>query len=159
MNVDTEFNFYAISTVSGASNPVQKLIKLTVANCLVLNCQVCSSSSTSICTTWNSGYNLNSGVWNIQKSEVLASTTSQSLGSTLSGIVGSTFVITTITSLMNSTTMASVWTMINQMQMLHDFENIITLSFIKSNIFIINFKLIYFNYILYNFLFLKICDL
>ena len=145
MSVDTEFDFYAVSTVTGASNPVQKLVKLTVANCLVSNCQVCSSSSTSICTAWNSGYNLNSGLWNIvipqaivQKSEVLASTTSQSLGATLSGIVGLTFVITTITSLMNSTTMASVWMMINQMQMLHYFENIITLSSIKSNIFIIN---------------------
>ena len=125
MSVDTEFDFYAVSTVTGASNPVQKLVKLTVANCLVSNCQVCSSSSTSICTAWNSGYNLNSGVWNviipeviIQKSEVITSTTSQSLGTTLSGIVGSTFVIATITSLMNSTTMASVWSMINQMQML-----------------------------------------
>ena len=102
----------------------KKLVKITVANCLESNCQVCSSSSTSICTAWNSGYNLNSGVWNIvipqaivQKSEVLASTTSQSLGTTLSGIVGSTFVIVTITSLMNSTTMASVWSMINQVQM------------------------------------------
>ena len=45
VNSDTEFDFYVASTVSGVSSPVQKLVKLTVTNCSVQNCQKCSTST------------------------------------------------------------------------------------------------------------------
>ena len=47
VNSDTEYKFFINSAVSGITNPVQKLIKLTVTNCSAANCQKCISTSSS----------------------------------------------------------------------------------------------------------------
>ena len=40
VSTDTEFDFYVTSIISGVTNPVQKLIKLTIYKCQVQNCQM-----------------------------------------------------------------------------------------------------------------------
>ena len=60
VSADTEFYFYATSSITGVSNPVQKLIKLTVVNCQVQNWDKCSMSSSTTWVTWSSGSTLNS---------------------------------------------------------------------------------------------------
>ena len=58
-----EFDFYINSNVTGLSNFVQKIIKLTIDNCNVQNCQKSSNTSISVCSICNIGYNLTSGSW------------------------------------------------------------------------------------------------
>ena len=57
----TTYSFNIDSTISGMSGPVQKIINLTVNKCTPSNCQVCTVTDSTICTTCNSGYNLSSG--------------------------------------------------------------------------------------------------
>ena len=63
VSADTTYSFYVISMVSGVSNSVRKLVKLTVSNCQAENCQIWSSSSTFVWNDWNDGYSLRSGTW------------------------------------------------------------------------------------------------
>lgn len=48
---NTDFSFYINSAITGVTNPVQKLVTITVNACSVVNCQLCSTSSISICAT------------------------------------------------------------------------------------------------------------
>ena len=57
----TTYSFYIISTISGVSSPVQKVINLTVNKCTAGNCQICTITDSSICATCNSGYSLSLG--------------------------------------------------------------------------------------------------
>ena len=49
VNANTEYNFYINSAVTGFSDPFQKKIKFTVMNCVISNCETCTTSSASIC--------------------------------------------------------------------------------------------------------------
>ena len=62
---DTEHDFYINSSVSGASSPIQKLVKLIITNCAAKNWKKCISTSTLTCETCLLGYVLSSGVWDI----------------------------------------------------------------------------------------------
>ena len=66
---DTEYDFYITSLASGFSSAAQKLVKLTVANCQVLNWLLCSTSSVLTWTSWVSGSTLTSGAWIIQNNQ------------------------------------------------------------------------------------------
>ena len=109
---DLNFNFYIVSSVSGTSISVQKLINLTVTKCQVKNWQICSSSNVSIWSTWSSGYTLKSGSW------IIASDTSQKLKITAISILGASLWMVTIISFMNPASRASFWSIINQVQLL-----------------------------------------
>ena len=115
VSADTTYSFYVISTVSGVINSIQKLVKLTVSNCQAENCQIWSSSSTFVWTDWNDGYSLRSGAW--VKNTASATATSQGLRFTNISIIGSIFVLVALMSLLNLSSMASLWAMINQVQM------------------------------------------
>ena len=112
IDLDTKYDFYVISKVSGVSSTVQKLIKLTVTNCSVQNCQKWYTST--VWATWNSGYTLSSGAWTSQNN---ASKTSEVLTKITVSVVGTSFGIVTIMSLINSASMVSVWSMIHQVQL------------------------------------------
>ena len=112
VSADTTFSFYVISTVSGVTNSIQKLVKLTVSNCQAENCQIWSSSSTFVWTDWNDGYSLRSGTW--VKNTALA--TSQGLRFTNALLIEIIFVIVALMSLLNLSSMTSLWTMVNQVQ-------------------------------------------
>ena len=112
MSVDTTYSFYVISKVSGVTNSVRKLVKLTVSNCQTENCQIWSSSSTFVWTDWNDGYSLRSGTW----VKNTASATSQGLRFTNVLLIGIILVIITLMSLFNLSSMASLWAMVNQAQ-------------------------------------------
>ena len=49
VNADTEYNFYINSAIAGSSGPSQKKVKLIVMNCVISNCETCTTSSASIC--------------------------------------------------------------------------------------------------------------
>ena len=99
--------------VSGVTSSIQKLVKLTVTNCQAENCQIWSSLSTFVWTVWNDGYSSRSGTW----LKNTASETSQGLRLTNVSIIGTCFVIVALMSLLNLSSMASLWAMVNQVQM------------------------------------------
>ena len=74
VSLDTEYDFYINSAVSGASSPIQKLIKLIITNCAAKNWKKCISTNTLICETCLSGNVLSSGVWDIPTESETAKT-------------------------------------------------------------------------------------
>ena len=139
VSANTDYYFYVTSSIANISNPVQKLIKLTVINCQVQNWEKWSNSSSSTWVTWNSGYTLKSGSW------IIASTTSQVLSSTSSSALGASFGIITLMSFINPASIASLWSMINQAQLFFlilltrasipiDVQNVITGSKFTLNV-------------------------
>ena len=120
----TNYSFYITSTISVISNPVQKIINLTVNKCTVGNCQICTITDSSICTTCNPGYSLSLGSWNlpyIPPTQPIQQATSISetakLLSTINQAVTGLIILMSIgLSLANLTSMASLWSVINQTQ-------------------------------------------
>ena len=113
VSMNTEYDFYINSAVSGVSSPIQKLIKLVISNCTVKNWKKCISTNSSTCETCLSGYILSSGVWDIPTKSETASALSKTTTSTVITITG----IVVLTSLINTTNIASLWMTINQLQL------------------------------------------
>ena len=111
----TTYSFYITSTISGMSSPVQKIINLTINKCTAFNCQLCSATNFAVCTSCNSGYNLNSGSCILNVSETNKAAVEQS---SVQIITGATLVLGLASSLLNSSSMASLWSMVNQTQIL-----------------------------------------
>ena len=116
------YNFYIDSTISGISGTIQKIINLTIKKCTASNCQICTVSNSSVCATCSSGYNLSSGSWNLPKTqstqqETSNSETAKSLRKTNQVIVGAIALITVCSSFTNLSSMANLWSSINQIQL------------------------------------------
>ena len=112
VNSDSDFYFYVMSLDIGSFTLVQKPIKLTVTKCQAQNWQKCSSLSVSICEMWSSDYTLKSG------SCIIASDAAKALSITIVSMLGISFWTVTVASFMNPTSTASLWSMINQAQLL-----------------------------------------
>ena len=108
---DTEHDFYINSAVSGVSSPIQKLIKLIITNCAAKNWKKCISTSTLTCETCLSGYVFSSGVWDISKTVKALSQATTSAVIAITGIV-------ILASLINTASIADLWMIINQLQLL-----------------------------------------
>ena len=139
---DTEFDFYVVSTVSGVSNSVKKLIKLIIMKWKVQNWQKWSSSNSNIWESWGPEYNLVSNFWilksvpqntqNFQNSQKEVSNESKILGLIIAIIIGSSFLIVSLISLVNSSSMTSLWAMVNQVQLF--FLLLLTRAFIPLDV-------------------------
>ena len=116
---DTLYEFYVDSSFSGSSQPVKKLIMLTILNCNSLNWKTCSGSNSSVWVTWNSGYSLSSGNWNIQSTSVTEKATenaNKQLSSTTASVGAATMGWSVLAGIMNSSSIATLWMTINQLQ-------------------------------------------
>ena len=121
VNADTNYDFYINSAIVGISNPVQKLIKLTVINCSVINWKKCVSTSGSTWEVCNNGYDLTTGTWVVQNTNTTStnttSETAQALSTATTSAVAATTGIVVLTSLANTASIASLWMTINQLQL------------------------------------------
>ena len=113
VSLDTEFDFYINSAVSGASSPIQKLIKLIITNCAAKNWKKCISTNSLTCETCLSGYVLSSGVWDIPT----ASETAKALSKTTTSVVIAIAGIVVFASILNTASITSLWMTINQLQL------------------------------------------
>ena len=137
VSLDTEYDFYINSAVSGASSPIQKLIKLIITNCTVDNWEKCISINRLACETCVSGYVLTSGMWEISKTKTSQSsqTTSETakvLSKTTTSVVIAITGIVALTSLLNTANIASLWMTINQLQLF--FLLLLTRAFLSKDI-------------------------
>ena len=113
---DTEYYFYINSKITGVSNPIKKLIKLTVLNCIVVNWNVCSSTSGSSWNKCSTGFNLSSGVW-LSSSSGNSTAVEKSPSIIIQVFVGLTLVVTLISSYMGFASISWFWSMVNQLQL------------------------------------------
>ena len=118
---NTDFYFYIASSFSSAT--ILKVIKLTVTDWTANYCQQCSSTSSSSCSSCSSGYVLSSGVWILPSPSTsstpsnITSDTPKAYTVTTQSVIGCTTTVVVISSLLNSSTMANLWSMIHQVQM------------------------------------------
>ena len=105
VNSDTEYDFYINSVISGVTVSVKKLIKLTILNWAASDWQKWSSSNSTTCETWKSGFSLSSGKCSVPNS---ASDTKTILSIVVIAIVIATAVCIILSSLMNSSSIATV---------------------------------------------------
>ena len=118
---DTEYYFYINSMITGITNPIQKLIKLSILNWIASNWQKCTTTNNSIWTAWTSGYNLSSGLWSIQNSSQPQNSTSASepakaLSTTTISVEAAVLGCVVFTSILNASSISSFWMTINQLQ-------------------------------------------
>ena len=113
VSLDTEYDFYINSAVSGASSPVQKLIKLIITKCAAKNWKKCMYTNSLACDTCVSGFVLTSGVWDTPKASDTAKALSKTTTSAVIAITG----IVVLTSMMNTASIANLWMTINQLQL------------------------------------------
>ena len=113
---DTEYYFYINSKITGVSNSIKKLIKLTVLNCIVVNWNVCSSTSGSSWNKCSTGFNLSSGVW-LPSSSGNSTAVDKSPSIIIQVFVGLTLVVTLISSYMGFASISWFWSMVNQLQL------------------------------------------
>ena len=133
----TIYSFYIDSTISGVSSPALKIINLTVKKCTVVNCQICTVSDSSVCATCNSGFSLSIGICSMSgtesaKSEAQTSGTAKSLSTSSQAVIGAVALFSIGSSLTNLSSMASLWSVINQMQIF--FLLFLTGAFIPKDI-------------------------
>ena len=124
---ETMFPFYISSAISGASTPVLKLIKITIVKWTVVNWIKCLGQSSSVWQTWSSGYSLNSGTWatltpqnsstSNTNNTTEQSTTSKALGTSIQSINGGTAAMVAASSILNTSSLSSLWWVFNQMQL------------------------------------------
>ena len=145
VSLDTEYDFYINSAVSGVSSPIQKLIKLFITNCAAKNWKKCISTNSLACDTCVSGYILTSGVWDISKtttsqsSKTPTSQSSQSISETakalsktiMSVVIAITWIVV-LTSIINTTSIANLWMTINQLQLF--FLLLLTRAYIPKDV-------------------------
>ena len=136
---DTEFDFYISSNITGVPVFINKLIKLTVFNCVAQNCQTWSSTGVNNWTAWSLGYKLISGSWFSTSSTTNASSTTSSasrnanmLGFFIQVLVLLYAFISILSLIVNSSSFASFWSLINQLQLY--FLLLLTKAFIPIDV-------------------------
>ena len=111
--VPTSYEFYVDSTITGVTDLVHKVIKLTVLKWSSSNWMKCLGSNNLLWDVCNSGYILISGVWSASKS---ASELAQTLNTVNKSIIISIASFAIFSSLLNTSSTASLWMTINQLQ-------------------------------------------
>ena len=130
VSLDTEYDFYINSAVSGVLSPIQKLIKLIINSCADKNWKKCISTNSLAWDICDSGYVLTSGVWDISKtttsqnsktptsqSSQSTSETAKALSKTIMSVVIAITWIVVLASIINTNFIASLWMTINQLQL------------------------------------------
>ena len=108
------FTFSLYSSVTGFLNPSVKNISLTVENCISQNCNKWLSTSKSTWEVCNVKYLLKSG--NCELIEV-PSAASEAWSSASSSTTGASFGLVAIMGIINTASIATLWSMINQIQL------------------------------------------
>ena len=123
---DTQHEFLINSIVSGNSNPIPKLIKLTIIKCLADNCQNCDSTNNTICAVCISNYYLFSGQC------IPSSKTAQTLSKVSTSAAIAITGMAAATSLINASSISSLWMTMNQLQLF--FLLLLTRAYIPADV-------------------------
>ena len=147
VSTDTQYSFYVNSVVSGST--IQKVITITVINCVVSNWQSCVSTSGSTCMTCNSGYSLLSGNCILQSSNSVKGSTSSNtepLSTSVNSVTISAVGIVLLTRALTGSSYSWFWLMMNQLQLL--FFLLLTGVYLPSEVIdaIVGMKIYFFSF-------------
>ena len=121
---DTEFDFYIDSNIAGVSQPIKKLIKINILDCKASNWSTCNSTNGSVWEVWSSGFTLSSGNWTLQSANVSKNATTETakkVSMTTASVGGAIIIISAFAGAMNSSSIATLWTTIHQLQIFKGF--------------------------------------
>ena len=127
VSADTSNYFYIKSVITGSSDPLLNLVKLTILNCVAQNWEKWSNQGAAICSLWKSEYALSSGSWVKQISD-----TAYKLSVTIQLVFATTIVIVLVNTVINESSSACLWSFLNQIQMY--FLLLITRAYIPFDI-------------------------
>ena len=144
MDSDQEFDFYITSSPVGTNNLYQTLFKLTVIGCKIQNCLQCSSSLLTW-SEWKTGFSLVNGSWSPQNTNSASNTSNKTSDASTSAskisknvktasqwLAAIIFVCSWTSALVGDLTMASFWSILNQVQLF--FLLLITRAFIPVDV-------------------------
>ena len=125
VSADSEYDFYINSQVSGFTNTVQKLIKLIVKNCAISHWDLYSDGSAWAWSTWSTGFTICTKNWDNQTTSSLnywinsnsVSELASSATTVSQWVIGGAIAVTTLSSLTNASSIAGIWSLINQAQL------------------------------------------
>ena len=147
---DSIFRFYINSNI-GSSGIVQKVIQVTVLNWAITNWLSCKNTSSTTWDTWTAGYNLNSNLCIAQSmpssptqlttNQNNSSSTANAISILSQSIFGFTGFMVFVFSVINGSSISSLWSMINQVQLFFLF--LLTRAFIPIDVEKIQCKILY----------------
>ena len=127
VTTDTDFNFYIDSNIAGVSQPIKKLIKITILDWKASNWNTCKSTDSSLWEEWSSGFTLSSGSWALQSTNVTtnvstndATETAKQLSTATASIGVASVGWSALAGAMNSSSVATLWITIHQLQIFKD---------------------------------------
>ena len=139
VSADTDVYFYVNSKITGIVDFVQTAIKLTVKDWPVQNWLKCQSIGSSVWLQWNNGYTLNNGICSLNSnSQTSAISSDKSSDDTkvvnivLQAVFGATAMIGIISTILSTSSMASFWSLVNQVQLF--FLLLLTRAFIPKEV-------------------------
>ena len=109
----TDFSFYINTAITGVSTQLNKIIYLRVNKWIAKNCSKCKSDNNLFWAVCNYGYDLISGNWTNEDN-----TSTRSAIITSRVIVGISILIVVFSSLLSSSSLSSIWSIVNQLQLL-----------------------------------------
>ena len=119
---DSTFKFYINSDISGNSNSARNIMVVDVKVWLSQNWQCWSSYDSPTWTKCNSSFTLNAGTWTNSNTSVNTPTTAKvsenakAASLTTQSIIGLVSALVTLGSMMNTSSMACLWSLVNQAQ-------------------------------------------
>ena len=132
----TDYTVYINSQLSGVTDPVQKQINIRINKWTASNWAKWTATSSTICAVWNTNFELTAGNWlsqsntsnnssnnssnsssNNSNESSIASSTINSINIVTKSSVSTTTVAVVISSIIGTSSLASIWLMINQLQM------------------------------------------
>ena len=134
VSTDTEFDFYIDSNIAESSQPIKKLIKITILKCKPSNWSKCNCTNSSVWEVWSSDYVLSSGIWTLQSSNV-PSEAANKLSTTTTSVGAITMGLSALIGVMNLSSFATLWTIIHQLQI---FKGILLWDILKFYIYYFN---------------------
>ena len=108
----TNYMFYINADVPGTLSPIQKLITVGITQCLVSHWDTWSSTDTTVWITWSYFYAVSSGSCTQNPSSEVSS-----INIATKSTIGAQALITTTLSAFTNSSLASLWSMINQLQL------------------------------------------
>ena len=128
VSTDTDVYFYVNSKITGTADFVQTVIKVTVKDWPVQNWLKCQSIGSSVWVQWYMGYTLSNGIGtncsktqssgNASESKDNANNKSAiTLRIVLQVVFATTALIEVISKMLNASSMASFWSLVNQVQL------------------------------------------
>ena len=106
------YSFYINAQVSSVTNPIQKLITIKVTPWSAKNCQKWTVEDSTKWSSCNTNYYLTSGSCSNE-----ATSTIKAMSTTTNSLIGGTAALVILSSTIHSASFASLWAIINQLQM------------------------------------------